>query len=169
MSMCKYLIALHLHSIIDEKLLRIFLKILDPLMPYVECISAEEHSKGSEVEKETSGGVNGKGDNSTSDEQSAASVDNKSSQENIEISGEVKPQTSDDTVDEENSDEISEKIKRHIMMLYRILQGFAYDVMFSIHMVSIKLRRFLLCSSWKSFMNNISFSCLKCILVYLQM
>jgi cobalamin biosynthesis protein CobT len=127
------------YSVIDEKLLRIFLKILEPLMPYVQCINAEEHSEETEVEKETSGGKNEKGDNSTTEEQSVSSGNNNGSQDKADLSGEETAQTSGDTVEDEESDEISEKTKRHVIMLYRILQGFAYDVMFSIYIVSFEI------------------------------
>ncbi|XP_062591161.1 protein saal1-like isoform X1 [Saccostrea cucullata] len=113
----------------DEKLLRIFLKILEPLMPYIQQINSEESAKDKELEKEPD--VDGEGDKTDTEEaQCSSSADDNKTDEKV-------AQKSDDDVandEEDDDDEMSEKTKRHLMMLYRILQGFAYDVLFSIHM-----------------------------------
>ncbi|XP_061181312.1 protein saal1-like [Saccostrea echinata] len=107
----------------DEKLLRIFLKILEPLMPYIHQINAEESVKETEVEKES---LSAEGDKKDTEAQPSSSADN------IRTNEKVAQKSEDDVADDD--DEMSEKTKRHLMMLYRILQGFAYDVLFSIHM-----------------------------------
>ena len=130
---------------IDEKLLRIFLKILEPLMPLIKQIN-EEDSSEMQMEK---AGVHTKGDDTQSGQETTTSSikqskeEKKSSEkETAQKSDEQDEDANEGDDDNDNDDEISEKAKRHLMMLYRVLQGFTFDVMFSIHVVNTFIKNY---------------------------
>ena len=125
-------------------------------MPLIKQIN-EEDSSEMQMEK---AGVRTKGDDSQSGQEKATSS-NKQSKEDEKSSEKETAQKSDEQDDDanegdddnDNDDEISEKAKRHLMMLYRVLQGFTFDVMFSIHVVNtfIKTYPFLMFFSYPFF------------------
>lgn len=113
-------------------------------MPLIKQIN-EEDSSELQMEK---AGVRAKGDDSQSGQERATSS-NKQSKEDEKSSEKETAQKSDEQDDDANEgddndddDEISEKTKRHLMMLYRVLQGFTFDVMFSIHVVNTFIKNY---------------------------
>lgn len=110
----------------DERLLRIFLKILEPLMPYIKKINDERISE-IKPDKVTSG-MCAKEDNEGNQEPTTCTND-ETKDGKQDMDGETG--FSSEELDE---DEVSEKRKQLMMMLYQVLQGFTFDVMFSIHM-----------------------------------
>lgn len=110
---------------VDERLLRIFLKILEPLMPYIQKINDESLSE-TKPDTATSAGECAKGDNIEINQEPT-----------ISMKDETKEQDLDGETDESDEDEMSEKSKQLMMMLYQILQGFTFDFLFSIHVVSM--------------------------------
>lgn len=114
-------------------------------MPLIKQIN-EEDSSEKQMEK---AGVRTKGDDSQSGQEKATSS-NKQSKEDEKSSEKETAQKSDEQDDDanegdddnDNDDEISEKAKRHLMMLYRVLQGFTFDVMFSIHVVNTFIKNY---------------------------
>lgn len=116
---------------VDERLLRIFLKILEPLMPYIQKINDESLSE-TKPDTATSAGECAKGDNNDSNQEPTTSTEDKTKEGNKPDLG---GQTGSDS-EESDEDEMSEKSKQLMMMLYQVLQGFTFDVLFSIHVVS---------------------------------
>lgn len=112
----------------DERLLRIFLKILEPLMPYIQKINDESLSE-TKPDTATSAGECAKGDNNDSNQEPTTSTEDKTKEGNKQDLG---GQTGSDS-EESDEDEMSEKSKQLMMMLYQVLQGFTFDVLFSIH------------------------------------
>lgn len=113
---------------VDERLLRIFLKILEPLMPYIQKINDESLSE-TKPDTATSAGECAKGDNNDSNQEPTTSTEDKTKEEDLD--GEIGCNS-----DESDEDEMSEKSKQLMVMLYQVLQGFTFDVLFSIHVVS---------------------------------
>lgn len=99
------------------------MKILEPLMPYIQKINDESETK---PDTATSAGECAKGDNIESNQEPTKSS-----------KVETKEQDLDGETDESDEDEMSEKSKQLMMMLYQVLQGFTFDFLFSIHVVSM--------------------------------
>lgn len=126
---------------VDERLLRIFLKILEPLMPYIQKINDESLSE-TKPDTATSDGECAKGDNNDSTQEPTTFTEDKTKEGNKPDLG---GQTGSDS-EESDEDEMSEKSKQLMMMLYQVLQGFTFDVLFSIHVVSRTLNDFIILS-----------------------
>lgn len=100
-------------------------------MPYIQKINDESLSE-TKPDTATSDGECAKGENNDSNQEPTTSTEDKTKEGNKPDLG---GQTGSDS-EESDEDEMSEKSKQLMMMLYQVLQGFTFDVLFSIHVVS---------------------------------
>ncbi|KAK3101312.1 hypothetical protein FSP39_002616 [Pinctada imbricata] len=133
----------------DEKLVRIFLKIVEPLYPWLQQLNkangkaAESEATNEMCSASKSSNDNINQNNSSSNQascsNSASSNQNHSDKETHQASSEDMSRSSESSSrldDSEKESKEDEKTRQHLNLLYNMVQGFAYDYIFTMHMVS---------------------------------
>lgn len=110
-------------SVLDEKLIRVFVKILEPLYPWLQDIkkSTTDQSEKKRLLCENSGNVE-KTDLKRKNNDHASDTDKESS-----FNSEIK----------EGLKQRDDKEFQHLEILYHIVEGFVYDYMFTLQLVSL--------------------------------
>ena len=110
-------------SVLDEKLIRVFVKILEPLYPWLQDIkkSTTDQSEKKRLLCENSGNVE-KTDLKHKSNDHASDTDKESS-----FNSEIK----------EGLKQRDDKEFQHLEILYHIVEGFVYDYMFTLQLVSL--------------------------------
>lgn len=110
-------------SVLDEKLIRVFVKILEPLYPWLQDIkkSTTDQSEKKRLLCENSKNVE-KTDLKRKNNDHASDTDKESS-----FNSEIK----------EGLKQRDDKEFQHLEILYHIVEGFVYDYMFTLQLVSL--------------------------------